>query len=253
MKKLFILIFISLLSFNSFAKTMKLKQTVMFTNNWYTANTTDETSSIEINFPDEWDASSSVINNEKGEKIAEGVGSFLYKINPGERYKGVIVEKIRNADYEPSKIIERREGKTANGYLFDLEITATAAYSDEGWIIWYPCKFFVYNLDSCFRITFYARNEDYQKELESFIKIVDTVKFPVIENDVMNDDNVRIRKEPNLKSETVGKLNRQDKVKIIGSTISTMKIDRMESKWYKILLDNNTVGWVYGAFVDIDG
>lgn len=68
----------------------------------------------------------------------------------------------------------------------------------------------------------------------------------------MNDDSVRIREEPNLKSKTLGKLNKKDKVKIIGSTISTMKIENMDNKWYKILLSNNTIGWIYGAYVDLE-
>ena len=195
---------------------------------------------------------SNVFYNKNNEKIAESVGYFLYKIQIGQRYNGVIEEKLKYVDYDPPHILEKKSGKTKNGYLYDLEITATISKADEGYIVWYPCEFFVYNLDYCFRINFYARNKDYQKELDNFIKIIDTVKFPITINGIMNDDNVRIREEPNLKSRTLGKVNKNDKVQILGSTVSTMKIENMDNKWYKILLSDNSIGWIYGAYVDLE-
>ena len=250
MKKKILLMAFILVSINAFPKTLKLNSQLMFTDNWYTSNTFDEEGSFEITIPDGWNLDSTVFYNEKNEKVAEG--SFLYKIEIGQRYNGVIVEKLHEVDYDPPKIMEKKTGKTKNGYIYDLEITATIARADEGYIVWYPCRFFIYNLDYCFSLNFYARDNNYQKELDSFIKIIDTIKFPCITNGIMNDDSVRIREEPNLKSKTLGKLNKKDKVKIIGSTISTMKIENMDNKWYKILLSNNTIGWIYGAYVDLE-
>lgn len=252
MKKKILLMAFILVSINAFPKNLKLNSKLMFSDNWYTANTLDEEGSFEINIPDDWNLDSTVLYNEKNEKVAEGIGYFLYKIEIGQQYNGVIVEKLEYVDYDPPKIMEKKTGKTKNGYLYDLEISATISKADEGYIVWYPCQFFIYNLDYCFRINFYAKDKEYQKELDSFIKIIDTIKFPCITNGIMNDDSVRIREEPNLKSKTLGKLNKKDKVKIIGSTISTMKIENMDNKWYKILLSNNTIGWIYGAYVDLE-
>lgn len=251
MKKKILLMAFILVSINAFPKNLKLNSQLMFSHNWYTANPLDEEGSFEINIPDGWNLDSTVFYNEKNEKVAEGMGRFLYKIEIGQQYNGVIVEKLGHVDYDPPKIMEKKTGKTKNGYLYDLEISATIAKADEGYIVWYPCQFFIYNLDYCFRISFYAKDKEYQKELDSFIKIIDTIKFPCITNGIMNDDSVRIREEPNLKSKTLGKLNKKDKVKIIGSTISSMKIENMDNKWYKILLSNNTIGWIYGAYVDL--
>lgn len=253
MEKKILLIAFILVSINAFSENIKLTSQLMFTDNWYTANTFYEESSFEINIPDSWSLKSTVFYNEKKEKVAEGIGYFLYKIEIGQQYNGVIEDKIPPyVEYEPRKIIEKKEGKTKFGYLYDLEIISTVAKSDEGYIVWYPCQFFIYNLDYCFRINFYARDKEYQKELDNFIKIINTIKFPCITNGIMNDDNVRIREEPNLKSKTLGKLNKNHKVEIIGSTISTMKIENMNNKWYKILLSNNNIGWIYGAYVDLE-
>jgi len=249
MKKLILVTVFILISMNLFSKELKINNQLMFTDNWYTASTVDEVGSFEINISYGWNLDSSVFNNENNAKVAE---SYLYKIKIGQRYNGVIVEKLQYVDYDPPKIMEKQEGKTKNGYLYDLEITATIAKADEGYIVWYPCSFFVYNLDYCLKLTFYARNQDYQKELEYYKSIIDTLKFPCKTNGIINDDSVRIREEPNLKSSTLGKLNKNDTVEIIGSTVSTMKIENMDNKWYKILLSNNTIGWIYGAYVDLE-
>ena len=168
MKKKILLMAFILVSINAFPKTLKLNSQLMFTDNWYTSNTFDEEGSFEITIPDGWNLNSTVFHNEKNEKVAEG--SFLYKIEIGQRYNGVIVEKLHEVDYDPPKIMEKKTGKTKNGYIYDLEITATIARADEGYIVWYPCRFFIYNLDYCFSLNFYARDNNYQKELDSFME-----------------------------------------------------------------------------------
>ena len=117
MKKIiFTLNFFLLLNISIFSQSRKIDNELMFTNNWYTANTIDEIGTIEIIIPNNWNISDSVIYDENDEKIAEGAGYFLYKISRGQRYNGVIRENIPPfIDYEPSDLIATKEGNTKQG------------------------------------------------------------------------------------------------------------------------------------------
>lgn len=66
-------------------------------------------------------------------------------------------------------------------------------------------------------------------------------------------DNLRIREAPNMNSSTkiIGKLKKWDKVTAIDCTETKDIIDDLEYPWYKIHLENGTVGWVFGAFAKI--
>jgi uncharacterized protein YgiM (DUF1202 family) len=64
---------------------------------------------------------------------------------------------------------------------------------------------------------------------------------------IVNDNNLRIRSEPNTTSEIIGVLNTGDKVKIIRKASNIL-----QAPWYEIRTVNlNTEGYVFGEYLDI--
>lgn len=65
------------------------------------------------------------------------------------------------------------------------------------------------------------------------------------------ENRVRLRTEPNLQSETICFLNKNDEVTILKKSSTLEKIDNKSNYWYKIKLKNDTVGWAYGEYVNV--
>ena len=59
-----------------------------------------------------------------------------------------------------------------------------------------------------------------------------------------NDNRVRIRKQPNLNCETLGYLNKGDKVYIKGNSEKKQTIDNESWYWNQVELPDGTTGWV---------
>ncbi len=68
---------------------------------------------------------------------------------------------------------------------------------------------------------------------------------------ILNDSQVRIRKDPNLEGEHIGYLNKDQIVYVVDETNNSMKIGKMDSKWYKVRTFEGIEGWSYGAFIDL--
>jgi len=68
---------------------------------------------------------------------------------------------------------------------------------------------------------------------------------------VLNDSRVRVRKEPNLNGEHITFIDKAQIVEILEITNDKMKIDNMESEWYKVKTDSGLIGWSYGFFIDV--
>lgn len=63
-------------------------------------------------------------------------------------------------------------------------------------------------------------------------------------------DKVRVRTKPTTtNSETVGHVNKGDKVTILDKTSKKDKIGSMENYWYKIKFDGTKKGWAFGHFI----
>ena len=67
----------------------------------------------------------------------------------------------------------------------------------------------------------------------------------------VNDNNVRIRKQPTLTGTELGKLQKGNVVTVLEKSSQPMKIDTMNAYWYRIKTDAGLEGWSYGAFLDI--
>lgn len=67
---------------------------------------------------------------------------------------------------------------------------------------------------------------------------------------VLNESRVRIRTEPNLESEHIGFLEKDQIVYILDETKQSMKIGNMNSVSYKIKTMDGIIGWSYGYFID---
>jgi hypothetical protein len=73
-----------------------------------------------------------------------------------------------------------------------------------------------------------------------------------IENSIpghINNNNVRIRSNPDTNSEILGHLNIGDLVTIIDKTENKIKIDHIENYWFKIITSENIVGWIFGEYL----
>lgn len=79
------------------------------------------------------------------------------------------------------------------------------------------------------------------------------VEFSVIYDGIINDDRVRYRSEAGLDGEIRGHLNRNDKVKVIDRNDKKQKIDGLEDYWYLVRTETGQEGWMYGAYIDIEG
>lgn len=82
----------------------------------------------------------------------------------------------------------------------------------------------------------------------------DLDKFSNVQNisAVCNDNRVRIRAEPNLNCETLGFLNKGDKVYIKNHSEKKQTIDNESWYWYKVDNQDYPDGWVYGKYLDIE-
>jgi hypothetical protein len=84
---------------------------------------------------------------------------------------------------------------------------------------------------------------------------------PLLYFTVVNDDNVNIRSGPSLSENIVKKVNRGFKVKVMGISEKKEKINSDEYYWFLVAEDNSffdcnhmeTIGWIYGKYVDIKG
>jgi hypothetical protein len=65
-----------------------------------------------------------------------------------------------------------------------------------------------------------------------------------------NNSNVRIRLNPSISSETIGYLNKNDSIKIIGITAKEFLVPSIEkaNRWVKISIKGQ-YGWVFGNFI----
>lgn len=64
-------------------------------------------------------------------------------------------------------------------------------------------------------------------------------------------DNLRVRSLPNTNSDVVCKLNKFQNIKLIDCTNEKEEIDGINSPWYKVKLDNDVEGWIFGGYAKI--
>lgn len=77
--------------------------------------------------------------------------------------------------------------------------------------------------------------------------------FDVLYNATVNDFRVRLRSEPNLKSQVLSYFYEGDKVRILDQSDEPYEIDGESHYWYKIESGTYPIGWLYGKYLDIEG
>jgi hypothetical protein len=232
---------------------------------------------------------SSDINKIFEENGSLSESDFIKLLNQDGTYK--IFLKDLFAEYEPSyqKFIIDNEciGESyfkfsKEQYLYPTSLLYTLVFIKNGYLIRIMYNF--YDIDSklapemetfftnkrgawyfkddpdLFIQIFFNKDESLPAELITFQndwdKILKSTNLTVLNNEklllgILNDSHVRIRKSPNLQSEHIGYLYKDQRVQILEQTENTMKIGNMESVWYKIRAEDRTEGWVYGFFIDI--
>lgn len=94
--------------------------------------------------------------------------------------------------------------------------------------------------------------EEYEKEQAKKAE-QEYKKNPQGKDGVVNDTNVRLRKMPTLDSEIMGIFNKGDKLFVQGILAGKQKIDNVEALWYKVYHPDFGEGWIFGAYVDVEG
>ena len=64
-------------------------------------------------------------------------------------------------------------------------------------------------------------------------------------------DNLRVRALPNIESEILTKLKKFEDIMLIDCSIEKEEIDGITAHWYKIKLDNDIEGWIFGGYAKI--
>ncbi len=64
-------------------------------------------------------------------------------------------------------------------------------------------------------------------------------------------DNLNIRDEPTLNGNKIGQLEKRREVTLYEQSKHQDELDGEKNPWYKVKLDENTYGWVYGGYVRI--
>jgi len=100
------------------------------------------------------------------------------------------------------------------------------------------------------RISYITENKD--SYVNDDYKKYTLHELAIIYDAVCKDNNVRIRTEPNLSCSIIGKLNKNNEVKIIDSSMEKFVINDDEFYWHKIETHDGKVGWVYGKYLDIE-
>jgi len=70
-----------------------------------------------------------------------------------------------------------------------------------------------------------------------------TTKGTCIEN------GISIRLRPSVIADILGKLNKDDKIEIIDKTDIKLQVEEAYNYWYKIILADGTMGWIFGDYV----
>jgi hypothetical protein len=68
-------------------------------------------------------------------------------------------------------------------------------------------------------------------------------------NGLINEDNVRLRAEPNLESEILLRLNKNIWITVLGWNDEKVKINDFDFYWFKVRT-GDFYGWVYGEYID---
>jgi hypothetical protein len=69
---------------------------------------------------------------------------------------------------------------------------------------------------------------------------------------VINDRNVRVRKNPSTSTESIGQLDKGIQLAVVGQTKETQTIAGQSAPWLYVRLADGREGWVFGAFVDLE-
>jgi hypothetical protein len=189
-----------------------------------------------------------------------------------EKIKNNMDLYIKNSNM-PNFIENKRDNELKNNYYLKI-ITPNLLLNNEQLDKYYYPQLFVFNKNGevLYKISDLFEN-DYicnytinQKKNKFAIILSDkhdypsyqgiktyVVEFSVVYDGVINDDQVRFRSEAGLGGEIRGHLNRGDKVNVIDRNDEQQRIDNMEDYWYLVKTENGQEGWMYGAYIDIEG
>jgi hypothetical protein len=89
------------------------------------------------------------------------------------------------------------------------------------------------------------------EEISYSCSLIDTIDISgfIILPAFINDDDVNIRREPNLSSEVIEQFDESHPISVLGISRSTQKINEYTDYWFEIDIDGQTA-WVFGYLID---
>jgi hypothetical protein len=101
-----------------------------------------------------------------------------------------------------------------------------------------------------------VKHSDQNNDLETIevIEIAVNSQINVDANHIrgyINNNNLRIRSNPDTNSEILGVLNEGDYVSVIGVSEQKILINNFENFWYNVITENELTGWIFGEYIDL--
>lgn len=100
-------------------------------------------------------------------------------------------------------------------------------------------------------LSFEELNEIYSSNRPQIDKYIKTATVCPSVCQAIIIDNLNVRDEPSLSGNKIGRLEKRTEVTLYEESKNIDEIDGEKNPWYKVKLDDNTYGWVYGGYVRI--
>lgn len=161
-----------------------------------------------------------------------------------------------DTDYKNIEIVKETEYPLAYGYV--LKLSSTDKYLGLG----PEQEYIAVILDP-------GKNEIYKNTFNGFPDriIISPLKniivfgagtsvldiYRIIVNGVITENSVRLRKTPSTSSEIITQLSKGSSVKVLDRIETEETIGGLTNYWYRVRLKNGTEGWMFGAWLKIEG
>lgn len=132
-----------------------------------------------------------------------------------------------------------------NNY-FELE----KSFKYRNWL--YPEKYkFTVTIDELKKAYKYEQEEENKRKYKTYrIPFNTSVTYPA-ECQAIVIDNLSIRESPSLTANKIGRYEKRTEITLYGKSEKEEEIDGIKSYWYKVKLNDDSYGWVFGGYVRI--
>jgi hypothetical protein len=95
--------------------------------------------------------------------------------------------------------------------------------------------------------------DDYQSAIPEEKRVQPSERDILSAHATCTESRVRVRKAPNLQGETLGFLEKGDRLTVLEKSVEKMKVGEMYDYWYRVRrLSDNLSGWSYGHYLELE-